>query len=99
MFQAKSAHLGHGLTPGLPASLLGAILRFLSFDPKSKMVGQQGFTKRPQGPMYFPSSQPDIPGILPDPHSRIRPSLPKKSATQVDRVAKRVHLVLSSSSG
>ncbi|OBS80776.1 hypothetical protein A6R68_21029 [Neotoma lepida] len=37
MFQAKSARLGHGLTPGLPASLLGAILRLPSFDPKSKV--------------------------------------------------------------
>lgn len=54
MFQAKSARLGHGLTPGLPASLLGAVLRLLSFDPKSKNGGATGIYQEAPGPHVLP---------------------------------------------
>lgn len=94
MVQAKSAHLGHGLTPGLPASPLGAIMRLPSFDPKSKMVGQQGLQEAP-GPHVLPPA----PDLNPRGSPSIRPSLPKKSATPIDRVARGVHSALSSSSG
>lgn len=95
MFQAKSAHLGHGLTPGLPASLLGAILRLLSFDPKSKMVGATGiYQEAPAHHVLPPAPNLTHQGIHPHPH--IRPLLPKKSATQVDRVANWTHLILVS---
>lgn len=84
MFQAKPAHLGHGLTPGLPASLLGAILRLLSFDPKSKMVGQQGLQRGPRGPRVPP----------PTPNPNTRDSLQTLTAQKVCtyRVAKGVYL-------
>lgn len=59
-----------------------------------KMVGHQGLQEAP-GPCVLPPA-PNL-NTRGSPH--IRPSLPKKSVTPVDRVAKGVHLAVSFSSG